>query len=464
MKCTGALVRTIRRLGENQAGGTTVFIAVSLTVLLGAAAISIDYARAVAARQLLASAADAAVLAAASRLPDQASARSTALSYVEKNIAPSQYGQVLRDEDVEFGIWDPACRRFRSLGSGSGREYEGEEDDGGGGSSPSSCGSGPGSSLLGAAPDAVRVTTRFSPENGNGLNTLFARVFGRDSMEITASAVAGRGGPPCVLALDPLASSAMSLGGRARVTAVGCGIQVNSTATSALRIKGWARLTASDICVAGRASAKRSAASPDPNEYCPAINDPLAGLKPPEVGACDHVGLSLRRTTTTLDPGVYCGGLNIGAGSDITLSPGLYIMQDGPLSLAARSSLSGSGVTMFLTGDKGLISFKGMSQINLTAPTSGAMEGVLFFQDPEFGGTHDWGGWSTTSLQGVIYFPSGKLVSKNDTDIAPQGSCLVLIAQRLEFIANGGASIDITQSSCRRALPGPYSRGVVLLD
>ncbi|MDJ0609326.1 MAG: pilus assembly protein TadG-related protein [Kiloniellales bacterium] len=464
MKCTGALVRTIRRLGENQAGGTTVFIAVSLTVLLGAAAISIDYARAVAARQLLASAADAAVLAAASRLPDQASARSTALSYVEKNIAPSQYGQVLRDEDVEFGIWDPACRRFRSLGSRSGKEYEGEEDDGGSGSSPSSCGNGPGSSLLGAAPDAVRVTTRFSPENGNGLNTLFAQVFGRDSMEIAARAVAGRGGPPCVLALDPLASSAMSLGGSASVTASGCGVQVNSTASSALSVKGGANLTASDICVAGRASAKSGATSPEPKEYCPAITDPLAGLETPDVGACDFVDLSLNGAMTTLDPGVYCGGLDIGKSSDITLSPGLYIIQDGPLSVATGSSISGSEVTVFLTGDDALLSFKSGSIINLTAPRSGAMEGVLLFQDPDFGGVHDWKGKSTTALQGVIYFPSGSLVSKNDNAIAPLGSCLVLIAQRLEFTASGGASIDITQSNCRKALPGPYSRGVVLLD
>ncbi len=458
MKCTGSLFPSIPKLWADQAGGTTVFVAVSFTILLGAAAVSIDYARAVAARQLLASAADAAVLAAASRLPDQASARSTALSYVEKNVAPSQYGQVLQNEDVEFGIWDPACRRFRPLGSGSGREYEGEEDDGGGG-----CG-GPGGSLLGATPDAVRVTTRLSPENGNGLNTLFARVFGRDSMEIAARAVAGRGGPPCVLALDPLASSAMSLGGSASVTASGCGVQVNSTASSALSVKGGANLTASDICVAGRASAKSGATSPEPKEYCPAITDPLAGLETPDVGACDFVDLSLNGAMTTLDPGVYCGGLDIGKSSDITLSPGLYIIQDGPLSVATGSSISGSEVTVFLTGDDALLSFKSGSIINLTAPRSGAMEGVLLFQDPDFGGVHDWKGKSTTSLQGVIYFPSGRLVSKNDNAIAPLGSCLVLIAQRLEFTASSGASIDITQSSCRQALPGPYSRGVVLLD
>ncbi len=460
MKCIGNLLPGIRRLWADQAGGTTVFFAVSLTVLLGAAALSIDYARAVAARQLLASAADAAVLAAASRLPDQASARSTALSYIEKNIPQSQYGQVLRDEDIEFGVWDADCREFRPLksGNGEGRKEDGKRSGGSNGACRLA------NSLLGAEPSAVRITTRLSPDNGNGLNTLFARVFGQDSMEIAARAVAGQGAPPCILALDPLASSAVSLKGRANITAIGCGVQINSTATSALRLKGGANISADNICVAGTANDKKGAASPDPNEYCPAVSDPLAGLEPPNVGACDYVGLSLKGATTTLDPGVYCGGLDIRGKSQVTLSPGLYIIEGGPLSIAASSSLSGSGVTIFLTGKEALISFKGKSEINLTAPTSGAMEGILIFQDPDFGGTHDWKGKASTDLRGVIYLPSGKLSSKTDNKMAPLGACLVLIAKSFEFSAKGGLTVDITQSNCRKTLPGPYSRGIVLLD
>jgi len=422
----------LRGFLQDTDGGSAIMLAVSLSVVFGAAALAIDYTRAVAARQLLASAADAAALAAASGLPDVDTARRLALAYVEKNLPSDRYGKSLAAQDIEFGTWNSETGEFLPANGGT--------------------------------PAAVRITTRMAESNGNELDMLFAWAFDKNSMDVSSSAVAGRGGPPCVLALDPTGSGAMSLAGSASVTTIGCGVQVNSTAMPGLDIKGSASLSSSDICVGGRAQYKGGAASPEPTEYCPGISDPMAGLETPEVDACDHNGASYEGSNVTLDPGVYCGGLDIGAGSDITLSPGLYIVQDGPLALAAKSSITGSEVTIFLTGKGAVVSFKGKSAIDLTAPTSGPMEGVLLFQDPEFGGTHDWKGKSSASLRGVIYFPSGTLVSKNDNSITPEGACVVLIADRLEFAAQSGASIDVTQSNCRNSLPGPYSRGIVLLQ
>lgn len=453
-----------RRLGGDERGGSTVLVALGMTAVLGTAALAVDYARGLTARQALSSAADVAALAAASRLPDKAAARQTAIEYIEKNLPRSQHGQVLDPEDIDFGTWDPGARKFYD---DDGAISGGGTTDTAGFAKTASFSGGGGSSLasaqVGGVP-AVRVTTRMAGSNGNPMGTLFAWILGSSSVEIGVSAVAGRGGPPCIVSLDPTSSAAMSLSGTASVNAIGCGVQVNSTASRALEIKGSAQLNASDICVSGSVTARSDATSPEPNEYCPAMKDPMAGLEKPDVGACDYIDLSLKGATTTLDPGVYCGGLDIGAGSDVALSPGLYVMQDGPLAVAAKSTLSGSEVTIFLTGDEALLSFKSKSIINLTAPKSGGMEGVLLFQDPDFGGTHDWKGKSTTSLRGVIYFPSGTLNSKNENAITPLGSCVVLIANKLEFDANSGASVDITQSNCRNALPGPYSRGIVLLD
>jgi len=409
-----------------------------IVAAVGAATIGVDYARAVATRQFLATAADAAALAAVSRLPDHDAVRKTAIAYVQKNLSDARFGTALVPGDVEIGDWDAINGIFVPIDEGD----------------PSAVGS------------AVRVTTRMAKTNGNSLSTLFAGAFGIDTMDLSVTAVAGRGGPPCVVALDSTTAGAMHLGGSAEVQALGCGVQVNSTASAAMEVTGSASLEASEICVGGTAAVKAgNSVQPNPKDFCPAQVDPMSGLTPPEVGACDPgKGGTYEDSHETLDPGVYCGGLSIEGQSDITLTPGTYIIKDGPFRLSGASSIQGKNVTIFLTGADALISFKGGSTINLTAPVVGDFTGILFYQDPAYGGTHDWRGKSTTDLRGVIYFPEGKLISNSKTAITPEGSCTVLIAKTLSFSTNGGATIDIRKSNCRSALPGPYNRGIVLLQ
>ena len=101
------LVGLSRRFARDRRGGAAVVTALGLTITLGAAALAVDYARAVAARQALSSVADVAALAAVSRLPDAKAARKTALDYVEKNLPEAQHGQVAALNDIEIGTWNP---------------------------------------------------------------------------------------------------------------------------------------------------------------------------------------------------------------------------------------------------------------------------------------------------------------------------------------------------------------------
>lgn len=460
----------LRGFLQDTDGGTAMMFALVLTVVLGAAALAVDYARAITSRQLLASAADAAVLAAVSGLPDEGAVRQIALDYVEKNLPADKFGKALSASDIEFGTWDAECGEFRpTSGGGDGDDDDDDDDDFDQAGSTSASGSASSCKAaapnFGVAPTAVRLTTRMAPSNGNELDTLFAWVFGRASMEVSASAVAGRGGPPCVLALDPTMSPAMLLDSNAEIETIGCAVQVNSTATGALRIDSNGSLRSTDICVGGTAQLPGSGeVSPEPNEFCPGRSDPMAGLAPPAFGGCDHHNASYVDSNAMLFPGVYCGGLEIDGNSNVTFSAGTYVIQDGPLNVLSNSSITGSEVTIFLTGKDSVLFFDSNSSIALTAPVGGAFEGILFFQDPNSGGVHRWNGNSTTTLRGVIYLPSGKLEAENANKITPMESCTVLIANAIEFNSNSGVSIDITQSSCRSFLPSPYSRGIVLLQ
>ena len=456
-------------------GSSAIMFAVGLSVVFGAAALAIDYSRALAARQFLASAADAAALAAVSGLPDVDEARRMAMAYVERNLPSAQYGKSLAAQDVEFGTWDTETGQFKPLGGSSsqGGPYGDDDDDddvisarfASTASYDKSAGSP--ASDYGTTPNAVRITTRMAESNGNELDMLFAWVVDKDNMDVSASAVAGRGGPPCVLALNPSDSSAMSLSFRARLETIGCGVQVNSKARPAFEVKDNASIVSASTCVGGTSDVVSSvAAEPEPKNHCPGMSDPLAGLEPPSYGGCDHVDESYE-DYATLEPGVYCGGLKLGKffrRADITMAPGLYVIKDGAFSTNGFTTITGTGVTVFLTGADAELSIMPGTTMNLTAPTSGALQGVLIFQDPDFGGTHQWQGWSKGNLRGVVYLPSGKLLSRADNDMTPEGACLVLIADTLELTGFSKLSIDITSAACRATLPGPYGRGIVLLQ
>ena len=412
-------------------------IAVGLVAAMGAGAIGIDLVKARALQQTLTLAADAAALAAAPRLPDANAARQAALDYVERNMPSTEFGMVLSPNDVEFGSWDGQNKVFTpdaNQGSGTGGT-------------------------------AVRVTTRLSSANGNAMATTLAVVIGVNSMDVVASAVAGRSGMPCILALDPSTSPAMLLDSNADVEAIDCDVHVNSTAVGALRVDSNGALSADGICVGGTAQLPGSGTvSPAPNVFCPGQADPLAGLAPPAYSGCDYNNARYVDSSDTLSPGVYCGGLEIDGNSNVSLASGVYVIKDGPFNVLSNSIVQGSSVTIYLTGSNGLLFFDSNSSISLTAPVSGALEGVLFFQDPGYGGTHRWNGNSTATLQGVIYLPSGKLFSEALNKVTPYRSCTVVIVNEMEFNSNSGVSVDLSNSTCRDALPAAYRRGVILLQ
>lgn len=419
-------------LARDVRGSMAPLIAFGVIVGISGAALSVDLVRGSALQQSLHMAADAAALAAAARLPDTSAATDVALAYVEKNMPAAQYGRVLDPADVEFGLWDPKTRAF----------------------TPQS-----------GTATAVRVTTRLSEQNENAVGTFFAGILGRRSIDVAASAIAGRGGAPCVIALDPAAKGSTTLKTNAAIEATGCGVQVNSTTNAALNISGSSSIDASDVCVGGTVSRANSATTtPEPREHCPGQADPLANLQPPSYSGCDHGLMILKDVVKTLSPGVYCAGIQITGTSDITLAPGTYVLLNGPLMVASTAKLSGENVSIYLKGLLANIDFLDDAQIALTAPTTGDMAGILFFQDRQSHNIHFWAGDSSTNLHGVIYVPGSKLYSSNVNLITPTRACAVLIANALEFDKASGMSIDLTDAKCRAGLPGPYQRGVVLLD
>ncbi len=426
---TRSLLRALSDLSSDTRASVMPLMAGVLLIGTAGAAITVDLGRAYAFRSNLQIAADSAALSAAVNLPDMDAARASAIRYASINMPG--FSDLITADDIEFGHWDPETQTI-------------EPDD--------------------RAPSALRVTARLSSAKGNAPSTLFAGVFGSKSLDIEASAAAGKRSSTCIMALEQESVDALALDFSASIEARDCTVQVNSRHERAFRVLLGSKVNAAGLCVTGGAHISPwSEVQPEVTEGCLPAVDPLAELAPPEFGGCDFHDSTYFNFHGTLQPGVYCGGLQINGLSSVTLAAGTYVIKDGPLSLAGFSEITGEEVAFFLTGDDALIRFSEMSTLTLRAPTSGDLEGILVFQDRNSVGHHIWESKAPTELYGTIYLPNGHLLSQSSNAITPVDSCNVLIAKSIRFAFRSGVSIDLGREDCRDYLPSAIMGTVALL-
>jgi len=260
--------------------------------------------------------------------------------------------------------------------------------------------------------------------------TIFMSILGFQSASVGTRAVAGaQDSPNCIYALHPTANHAFNTTGSASVV-------VDSSSNSAMNSSGSAGVTATSIAVTGNTAG--CCYSPTPTTGVPPEPDPLAGRAAPTVGGCDYVSKSVSSATAVLTPGVYCNGITISGGSsNVTFMPGTYILNGGGFSVSGGGTINGAGVTFYNTGGGAYgykpVSISGGTMGTLSAPTSGAMEGMLFFQDRSItsGSTNAITGGSTLSLEGAIYFPTTPLTFTGGS--SGSTGCSILVASTISF-------------------------------
>ena len=111
-----------------------------------------------------------------------------------------------------------------------------------------------------------------------------------------------------------------------------------------MEVIGNAKIDAALICSRGGRK------GPDRNfvgnalTNCPVVEDPLIARPKPTVGGCTYSNREVNGIATTLSPGVYCGGLSIRAGSEVTFAPDIYIIKDGVLNVEPGTTVYGREV------------------------------------------------------------------------------------------------------------------------
>jgi Flp pilus assembly protein TadG len=264
---------------------------------------------------------------------------------------------------------------------------------------------------FGAASVAVKVADNTVTVTAtNNVATTILSAVGIDTIKTSATAVARIGGSPsaCILALQP-SDDAVFVHGAARLMA-DCGLYSNSKSNNGIDFDGDSATTASSICVAGHYVKDSSAKiNPAPTVSCPVKADPLANLPVPSNAAssCTYKNYKLEGKET-LNPGVYCGGLEIASKGKATFNPGIYIIRDGQFKIGSSAHVSGEGVFFYLTGSDAFLNQGSNSDMTFTAPKTGTYKGIVLFQSRTANTpANKFGGSSNDNIEGAVYFPNG---------------------------------------------------------
>jgi hypothetical protein len=299
--------------------------------------------------------------------------------------------------------------------------------------------------------------------------TYFLRALGVSTITVSARAVAYEGnGPNCIYVLNPSASGAFSANGNINV-ASGCGLLVDSRSSTGLTAVGGATSTAPTIGVVGNYSATTGASlTPTPKIGVIAASDPLAYVQAPTVGSCAHTNFKLTGTSGSVSSpyqlyaGTYCGGISINGNAWVHFNPGTYVLAGGGMGISSNTVMAGTGLTFYNTTGSGgyaAITLNGSATVNLSAPTSGTLAGILFFQDrsiPSTAAASSITGNSTSTFDGAIYFPTTAINFGGNSSTSGYS---IVVADKLTV--SGNSAIGSNYSSLTGGSP---IKGAVLAE
>ncbi len=322
-------------------------------------------------------------------------------------------------------------------------------------------------------PDAqnIQVTAQMAAVSGGTsltmsasatIKTEFVGLMGYSTLALSVnSAVATvSDGLGCVLSLAPTASSALKAQGTTSVDLTNCSLYDNSNNATALTAGGSTKVSALSVGVVGGISgADNIITTQGIRTGIAPLADPYADVAVPNFATCDNQNFTAK-STMTIDPGVYCGGIGVNAGAELTLNPGIYYLDGGDLSVNGGATLQGNGVTLVFTKKNrnswANATINGNAIINLTPPISGPTAGIVVFADRNtpVGTTFKFDGGASQYLGGAIYIPTGDITFSGGAGTST--SCTQIIGFTVTFVGNSNLAIN-----CSSYKTKPFSSTVV---
>jgi hypothetical protein len=398
----------------------TVWVVVCLAVIIGIVALGMDGGRMMEERRHAQAAADAAALAAAS--------------------------------DLYFNWWqnqgtDPAgSAQAAALASAAANGYAND-----GTTSAVTVNIPPTSGAFAGQAEYVEVIVQ------SRLQASFSAVFTAGPLPVQARAVA-RGRPKKIglLLLQSSGINALVLTGGAAVDVVNAPVVIDGGDPLAADIVGTGTISADSFDLAGALPLLGQGNMHGPiHPDVPPTPDPLRSLAPP-----DQAGAPVRAILptailsgcVTLQPGVYRGGIVIGANAAVTFAPGTYVLDGGGLVVSGAATVTGDQVLIDNTGGllAGPVAIATTGRVSLTPPTEGPYTGISLYQDRGAILPVTISGNADFQLTGTVYAPTATVVL---TAVGTAGNTVggAYIAAAVQVL--GTDSVRIDQGSNRLRVP-----------
>ena len=406
------LARALRRLSRSERGSMSIMIAFGLTVLLGFAALGVDVSLWLRAGSNAQSAADAAANSAGAAAYQ---VNSTARIKADVNAMAAANGFQNGMNGVTVTMNNPPAS---GAYAGNASAYE----------------------VIVTAPQKVYLASAMT---------------GATAPTVRGRAVAalvfknpGPTFPTCILGLSPLANNVdVTFNGGTKVTANGCEVEADSPSASSVNTNGGGSIHAKAVRTVGGVSGGNISVTDSPGIFTnqASIPDPYADRTIPPMPAASGPNKwgdpkspnTTIQNTGTGDPPVMTINGNVDVKGNTTLTPGVYIINNGSFNDQGQYSVTGNGVTLVLTSstpqsDLGTFSVTGGGSLNLTAPTSGPTAGIALWADKGLPNKEDtFAGGSTGSLVGAIYLPSHDVKFAGNNSAASK--CMQMIAYNIIF-------------------------------
>lgn len=303
-----------------------------------------------------------------------------------------------------------------------------------------------GTVMFSVTPSASEATVEVSISAGRRM--AFGGFFGQSERSVAVEAVATyKAEKPsgCLIALDESEPSGLYLQGAPKVSAPGCGIWSNARGKSSIHMQGAPSLRGAEVCAEGASGNAVNRINPEYSDECGTAPDPYGGRLTGVPTSCDYTNFSFAKgaKAATLEPGVYCGGLEV-KGLTVTLNPGLYVIKDGPLTITSNASVAGNGVSIVLTGDDAALLMQGSPDLTLTAMETGDLAGIALAVTAtgNEAAESEMQGSPSLTVTGSVYMPGQRFRLQGNPQLTVKGDESKLVARSFTFKGSPDVNIE----------------------
>ena len=276
------------------------------------------------------------------------------------------------------------------------------------------------------------------------------------TVSVASTAAVVSRGKFCMVSLDGTISAGIEFTGNTNVK-LGCGIAANSRGAPAITAKGNSFISATPIAAVGSlpvGNDKFMGSTMLP--YSTPQEDPFADRPDPTAAA--NAMSCQPANTTPVTPGCYNG---LSLNGTMTLPPGIYYIKNGDFNLGSHANITGTGVSIVLTGDPaniGTINMNGQAKFNITSPEDGPYRGIAIYQDRDVLTTQTvhFNGGNGVTVQGALYFPNANFIFNGGADMP--ADCLQVVARQIDFSGNSEIKNNCPAGSASSAFEGTVVR------